>query len=169
MAGAGSREVAMFGGGECRCDIGIGVSAVVALRGWIAKLLGRAAECVCSDESSRFTFEGSFVRQAKAQVAAKGVKSQRVLKDGGDPTETQMKLKVTGATTASKPRQDCRSETLARAALLRCTGTRRNRLVTAYRIFVISKFGYGWVSRSLTQGTCNRFFTGLSQALQLHT
>ena len=29
MAGAGSREVAMFGGGECRCAIAIGVFAAV--------------------------------------------------------------------------------------------------------------------------------------------
>ena len=42
VAGAGNREVAMFGGGECLCD------AVVVLRGRIGKLLGRAAECVVS-------------------------------------------------------------------------------------------------------------------------
>ena len=36
VAGAGNRVVPMFGGGECccDCDIGIGVSAGVALRGW---------------------------------------------------------------------------------------------------------------------------------------
>ena len=34
MAGAGNREVATLGGGECRCGSGIGVSAGVVLRGW---------------------------------------------------------------------------------------------------------------------------------------
>ena len=67
VAGAGNRVVPMFGGGECccDCDIGIGVSAGVALRGWDCELLGKAAECVCSNETSRFTFEGSLVRNAR--------------------------------------------------------------------------------------------------------
>ena len=34
VEGAGGRDVAPFGGGECRCATGIGVSAAVALRGW---------------------------------------------------------------------------------------------------------------------------------------
>ena len=62
VAGAGNREVAMFGGGECRCDIGICVSAAVVLRGWDCELLGRAAECVVSDETAHLTFEESPVR-----------------------------------------------------------------------------------------------------------
>ena len=34
MAGAGIREVVTLGERECRCAIGIGVSAAVVLRGW---------------------------------------------------------------------------------------------------------------------------------------
>ena len=37
VAGAGNREVASCGGGECRCDIGIGVCAGVVWRGWNRK------------------------------------------------------------------------------------------------------------------------------------
>ena len=65
MAGAGNCEVATFGGGECRCDSGTGVSAGVAVRGWECEIAWRAAECVYSDETSRFTFEGSLKRNAR--------------------------------------------------------------------------------------------------------
>ena len=34
------REVPTFGGGECRWDVGIGVSAGVVLRGWRCKTAG---------------------------------------------------------------------------------------------------------------------------------
>ena len=34
VAGTGNREVAMFGGGQCCCNVAIGLSAVAVLRGW---------------------------------------------------------------------------------------------------------------------------------------
>ena len=46
-AGAGNREVAMFRGGECRCDIGIGVSAVVILMGWDCKTACQGCRMCC--------------------------------------------------------------------------------------------------------------------------
>ena len=55
LVGAGNCKAATLGGGECRCDIGVGVSA------GIGKLLGGLP----SDETSRFTFEGSLVRNAR--------------------------------------------------------------------------------------------------------
>ena len=51
-----NRAAATFGGGERRSDIGIdGVFSrcvVFSCGAGIAKLLGRAAECACSDETS---------------------------------------------------------------------------------------------------------------------
>ena len=43
VAGAGKREVASCGGGDCRCDIGIGCEWVLSGGAGIVKLLGRAA------------------------------------------------------------------------------------------------------------------------------
>ena len=53
VTGAGNREAATFGGGECCCAIGICLSVAGALR-----VLGRAASCVRSGEASRFSLGG---------------------------------------------------------------------------------------------------------------
>ena len=77
-----------------------------------------------------------------------------------------------GCNTTSQPRQNVPEEekrmnrALARANLLGCTGMPWSRLVAAYRCFVISKFGYGWVSRTPPSGLSRKLFTRLSKILK---
>ena len=62
VAGAGSRDVATLGGGECRCDSGTGVSAGVVFRGWGCETAWQAAlldvlALACFGDLTRLTGE----------------------------------------------------------------------------------------------------------------
>lgn len=115
---------------------------------------------------------GLLESQTKTQVAAKGVRNCRILQANADPQWVRTEIKFLGVTSTSKPRQHSESENertnsaLIRASLLGCTGMHWNRMVLAFRMFVVSKFGYGWVSRDPTQRISKKIFTRLSQALK---
>ena len=110
--------------------------------------------------------------RGKTQVAAKGRQQQATLRSNASQDWIKQEVKFLGCNTTSQPRQNVSEEdkrinsALTRANLLGCTGMAWNRLVSAYRCFVISKFGYGWVSRAPTSGVSKKFFTRLSGILR---